>query len=395
MSWDGSAVVKKWVSFIELSDARATVWVRIRVRKHPPSPPGAPIGAHPSTPSNHRRPSEPPLLLHGNRAVPLISLDSGTLLQLNASLKARTPAHRIADPQAPILHPARDWCYTEEACGPSTWASLGSCNGSRQSPIDIPEASVLFNASLSQLVFVNYSNNQSLQTISNNGHTVEISISNGVSLSGGGLPSTYVATAFHFHWGNGRLGSEHRLSGKQYPMEMHIVHIKEGMNLSQAKQDPSGIAVLGFFIDIMNSTTKSRLAVLCDRLDSVSTPGTTLPLNVNISLADLLGEVNLGLYYRYKGSLTTPTCEEAVLWTIFKTPITIPSNLVNIFSSAVKHNVSGSLETLQNNFRSPQPLSGRSVQASFSSSVAPSTSRAGSPSTTLSVVLFLLLLLTR
>ncbi|XP_056410632.1 carbonic anhydrase 4-like [Hyla sarda] len=260
-----------------------------------------------------------------------------------------------------------EWCYTEPSCDPSTWASLGSCNGSRQSPIDIPEDSAKFNESLGPIVFKNYSNQQTLQSISNTGHTVEIAVSTGVSVSGGGLPSTYEAIAFHFHWGNGTSGSEHRLSGKQFPMEMHIVHTKGGMNLSQAKQDPSGIAVLAFFIDVADPTNRSQLGVLSDQLDGLSAGKL---LNVSVSLADLLGDVNLKMYYRYMGSLTTPTCDQVVLWTVFKTPITVPSKVVSAFSSAVKTNVTGNLETLQNNFRPPQSLNGRSVQASFSRSAA-------------------------
>ncbi|XP_075703717.1 carbonic anhydrase 4-like [Rhinoderma darwinii] len=200
--------------------------------------------------------------------------------------------------------------------------------------------------------------------------TVEIAISDGVSITGGGLSSPYSATAFHFHWGTGTLGSEHRLTSRQYPMEMHVVHTKGGMKLSEAKQDPNGIAVLGFFIDVMDSANKSQLTVLSELLDKVSTPGTSLQLNSSLSLDDLLGDVNLTTYYRYKGSLTTPTCDEVVIWTVFKNPITVPSTVVKAFASAVKHNISGNFEILQNNFRPPQPLNGRRVQASFPISTA-------------------------
>lgn len=40
-------------------------------------------------------------------------------------------------------------------------------------------------------------------------------------ISGGGLPSNYTLTQFHFHWGaiNGH-GSEHTLEEGAYPMEV-------------------------------------------------------------------------------------------------------------------------------------------------------------------------------
>ena len=40
---------------------------------------------------------------------------------------------------------------------------------------------------------------------------------------------------------------------------------------------------------------------------------------------DLIGESVNGGYYRYNGSLTTPTCDESVIWTNFMKPITISS----------------------------------------------------------------------
>ncbi|XP_071988135.1 carbonic anhydrase 4-like isoform X2 [Engystomops pustulosus] len=291
-----------------------------------------------------------------------------------------------------------DWCYTEAPCGPSTWTSLGSCNGSRQSPIDIPEDSVLFNQRLSQIVFTNYSKKGVFRNVSNTGHTVEISLGDGVWVAGGGLPSTYSAIAFHFHWGNGSLGSEHRLSGRQYPMEMHIVHTKGGMNLSEAKKDPIGVAVFGFFIDVMDSANTSQLVMVSDLLEEVANPGTTMPLNLSQSLDDLLGDVNLTMYYRYNGSLTTPTCDEIVLWTIFKNPITVPSKVVTAFASAIKHNISANVETMQNNFRPVQPLNGRRVQASFPSVMALSpnstaTSNEGSVLSAALVVSMILMLL--
>ncbi|KAG8545979.1 hypothetical protein GDO81_019992 [Engystomops pustulosus] len=123
-----------------------------------------------------------------------------------------------------------------------------------------------------------------------------------------------------------------------------------------------------------------------------------MPLNLSQSLEDLLGDVNLTMYYRYNGSLTTPTCDEIVLWTIFKNPITVPSKVVTAFASAIKHNISANVETMQNNFRPVQPLNGRRVQASFPSVMALSpnstaTSNEGSVLSAALVVSMILMLL--
>ncbi|KAM5125508.1 carbonic anhydrase 4-like [Mantella aurantiaca] len=248
---------------------------------------------------------------------------------------------------------------------PSNWLSLGSCNGSHQSPIDIPESSAHYNDSLGVFTFTNYSDPNRLLTITNTGHTVEVAVGDGVSVSAGGLSSVYKAIAFHFHWGNGTSGSEHRLSGRQYPMEMHIVHTKAGMNLTEAKKEADGIAVLGFFIDVRDSVGVSRFGSLSMLLSQVSLPGTQAALNSSFSLWDLLSDVNRSEYFRYPGSLTTPTCDQSVIWTVFKNPIYVPRTVVQTFSLALQHNVSGDLEPIQNNFRPPQPLNDRQVQASF------------------------------
>lgn len=47
-----------------------------------------------------------------------------------------------------------------------------------------------------------------------------------------------------------------------------------------------------------------------------------------ISIDDLLGDVNRDSYYRYNGSLTTPSCNEAVVWTVFKESIKVDQTLV-------------------------------------------------------------------
>lgn len=49
---------------------------------------------------------------------------------------------------------------------------------------------------------------------------------------------------------------------------------------------------------------------------------------LNISIDDLLTDVDMTKYYRYNGSLTTPGCDEAVVWTVFQQPIRISKDLV-------------------------------------------------------------------
>lgn len=56
--------------------------------------------------------------------------------------------------------------------------------------------------------------------------------------------------------------------------------------------------------------------------------GSEYPFKEEISIDDLLGDVNRESYYRYNGSLTTPSCNEAAVWTVFKETIKVDEDLV-------------------------------------------------------------------
>ncbi|KAF3841293.1 hypothetical protein F7725_007155 [Dissostichus mawsoni] len=219
-----------------------------------------------------------------------------------------------------------EWCYQSQfSCdhpcnGPEKWNQANSnCEGKQQSPINIVTRKTLKDERLTPFKFDNYQ--QIFRgTIKNNGHSGGSSSPEHVS--DGGLPTSYKAVQFHLHWGNnGGPGSEHTIDGEQYPMELHIVHMKHHYtDLTTALSDPEGVAVLGFFYEKSNRANKKYEPII-NALRSIKNANgnTSLP---PVSLAQLIpAEQNLTSYYRYKGSLTTPGCTEAVVWTLPVQPL--------------------------------------------------------------------------
>ncbi|XP_013869345.1 carbonic anhydrase isoform X2 [Austrofundulus limnaeus] len=252
-----------------------------------------------------------------------------------------------------------NWCYTGCAETPSHWEEMpgSSCGGQRQSPVNIVTSNVTADLALNDFIFVNFSSQHTIKLVGFNGHSVQCTLmDNEVEVSGGGLNGTYSATQFHFHWGDKEPhpGSEHTIDDNRYPAEMHILTIKKGVTTEEAKNQSDGFAVLGFFI---NGTDNGDLSGAWHTLTSTNITGSSVDVEVsfNFSIDDLLGDVNRKQFYRYHGSLTTPDCDEAVVWTIFHEPIQVPHNLINRFSENTD---------LVNNFRPAQPLYGRKVTAS-------------------------------
>jgi len=73
------------------------------------------------------------------------------------------------------------------------------------------------------------------------------------SISGGGLNGTYNFAAMHWHWSNSLTtgGSDHRINGRTYPVEMHLVHMNSKYSsINDAVKNKDGLAVLGIFMEV-------------------------------------------------------------------------------------------------------------------------------------------------
>ncbi|TTG47526.1 Carbonic anhydrase 4 [Bagarius yarrelli] len=259
---------------------------------------------------------------------------------------------------------AGDWCYQsqvscESHCkGPDLWHEVhADCKKSRQSPINIVTRKTKLDDRLTPFIFQGYQ--QAFTGIlKNNGHSVAMSVPHQATVSGGNLGTTYKAVQFHFHWGeNGGPGAEHTIDGEQYPMENF-------KSLEEALKDPTGVAVLGFFYEESRSANKKYDGFI-QALAKVQTPNTNTTLS-GISLSNLItSEANMTKYYRYEGSLTTPSCTEAVVWTVFEIPIPLSKEQLSAFSSLKFQDGKPMTKT----FRPVQPRKGRTVYRSSGAAV--------------------------
>uniref|UniRef100_A0A665TUP1 Carbonic anhydrase XIV n=1 Tax=Echeneis naucrates TaxID=173247 RepID=A0A665TUP1_ECHNA len=111
-------------------------------------------------------------------------------------------------------------------------------------------------------------------------------------------------------------------------------------NMSAAMTQRDGLAVLGILI-------------------KVSIPA--------FDIQSLLPK-DLGRYYRYNGSLTTPPCHQSVIWTVFHERIQISKAQVRYRHSSQIHYKADDPDRmlLQDNYRATQPLNHRIIFASFS-----------------------------
>ncbi|XP_066486475.1 carbonic anhydrase 4-like [Tiliqua scincoides] len=255
------------------------------------------------------------------------------------------------------------WCYDLPSCGPETWGSLGSCSGSRQSPINIITSNTLPNSCLGPINFVGYDNRNLQKSLTNTGHYPEVEMWPGATIFGDGLPAEYYLKSYHFHFGTYCTpGSEHTINGKRYSMELHIVHTKNNMSMEEAKKDPDGVAVLAFFIQKSKSAqVLPGWNTLGNLMKDIPQQNDSVKLNGEFSPGGLLSREGLSQYYRYRGSLTTPNCSQSAIWTVFSEPIQVPQEVVQLFTTSLYFTTIKEGRRMQNNFRPVQPLNDRKV----------------------------------
>jgi carbonic anhydrase len=199
------------------------------------------------------------------------------------------------------------WDYAGNA-GPDAWGGLrpefGKCaSGQRQSPIDIRGGIAV------DLEPIRFDYRPSAFSVIDNGHTVQVNVEPGNSITITGR--RYELVQFHFH-----RPSEERIDGRQYDMVVHLVH----------KDVDGRIAVVAVLLD--RGSAQAIVQTVWNNLPLEK--GDEVRGGSRIDLAQLLPTDRR--YYTYMGSLTTPPCSEGVLWMVLKQPVPISMEQLAIFA---------------------------------------------------------------
>lgn len=205
------------------------------------------------------------------------------------------------------------WGYAGDI-GPRRWADLSEsykkCRvGKNQSPINIGRFA---KAKLDRISF-RYRKNR--LKVLNNGHTIQVNISQGSYIKIG--KERYNLLQFHFH-----TPSEHRYRGKSYPLEAHFVH----------KSRRGELAVVGVLFKQQNHNPELKKI----RSYMPKKAGQRVQKRVTINLDKLLPKNRS--YYHYSGSLTTPPCSEGVRWFVLKKPMTASRSQILAFTDIIGKN---------------------------------------------------------
>jgi len=229
---------------------------------------------------------------------------------LNISLKRLIFVAVITVLNGCSSHQNHHWSY-EGIESPEHWADLNkefkTCRkGGHQSPIDIHNKDAL---SSTQKLMIAY-----LPThthIVNNGHSIEFDMDedNFIAVDN----KRYKLKQLHFH-----ADSEHKVNGKQFPAEMHLVH----------EAADGRLAVIALLIEIGNSAVYDHI------FDKIPRVGEEIKVDLHLESFIPKNKAR----YTYNGSLTTPPCSENVLWLVFEQHLFVPKKQLQKFKAYYSHN---------------------------------------------------------
>jgi len=228
-----------------------------------------------------------------------------------------------------VAQKADQWSY-EGKQGPLNWSHLDTSykvcsDGHEQSPIDIRGARL--NPALKPIEFHYLSGPM---TLTNTGHTVEVTPPAGSYIVADGV--RYDLVEFHFH----RPG-EDPIKGKLSDMSLEMVHKSADGKLAaisvRLNEGRANAVLAGLWEHLPKAVAAS------DRMTQPMSPAGLLPEDRG--------------YWTYTGSLTQPPCTEGVRWFVLENEVELSRDQLKAFTALYKVNS-----------RLLQDLHGRKIQAS-------------------------------
>lgn len=235
---------------------------------------------------------------------------------------ATTPAVPAA---ATVGSERATWSYEGDR-GPEHWGDMkeqyAACrDGKSQSPIDLK----WHKPKVGGQVQVSYK--ETSARVEDDGHTIRATFEAGSQIKYDGI--VYDLMSMHFH-----SPSEHTLSGKSFPMEIHFIN-----------QDQAGNMVV-FASFLAKGHQNKTIAKIWGAVGGSPAPEAHAAIAFNPG--DLLPAQRS--HYEYEGSLSSPPCTENVRWLVFNNPVHASENQVSAFQHLYRANA-----------RPTQPLNGRNV----------------------------------
>ncbi len=251
-----------------------------------------------------------------------------SILLTACSQESKVSTHESTEHAEHATAHHKHWGYSADV-GPSHWSTLDDkfhmCSeGKQQSPIDVVSTKDI------ELAPLNINYGQGSKSIINNGHTVQVNIKGGDTLTING--EAYELKQFHFH-----TPSENHVNGQEFPLEAHFVHATKDGKLAviavmfqEGTENPTLNKIVKSFP--LEKNQEAKLEFTKEYLDVVMPPKRD--------------------YYHFMGSLTTPPCSEQVNWFVLKQPQTASAAQI-----AAMHKEIG-----MNNNRPVQASNGRTIE---------------------------------
>ncbi|KAG8193753.1 hypothetical protein JTE90_005050 [Oedothorax gibbosus] len=216
---------------------------------------------------------------------------------------------------------------------PVHWAkAYPPAAGQMQSPVDIRTRVVSQDPQLLQRPLSWTYVPENCKAVLNTGEGWKVLVEGqGSCLTGGPLEHSYQLIQFHCHWGKCcSSGSEHKVDGKAFAGELHLVHWNVDLynSLEEAIASPKGLAVIGIFFQVGKDDHK-ELCKITELLHELPRKGDECALTKEVDPSQFIPEVHD--YWTYDGSLTTPPCHESVTWLVFKKPVEVSEEQLDKF----------------------------------------------------------------